>query len=387
MQIDLVGQVGHPRAGRRVDAAARIGHAVRVALGEGQPEVGGQALDPEQVAGAVERLDVVGSGLQRVDGVLAALGRDHAVLVAEGEHAPRLEGHDRIAAAAGAEQRRQRRVQERQRRRGGFHGPSRFIESPEGRCGCGVGQRQAAARLRRSRTPSQAGAGGGSSTQIRSSAVGVEFAQRRKEFVRRLVRIVGHGPAASARSLRGSGTVREYTASFTGLSPSICNAVFSRSARISRSRRARRVVRLERARRTRRAGMRQRPAPRRATASMRSRGICPGRSSTGRFAACSRRSRTRCRRRTSPPSSTSSDSPNSSTHVRGPRRADAAEAVGAGRGHAGHAMPPRRRAAARAPPGARGSAVRCCPARRPQPTPCRRTRHDHGQRAGPERRR
>jgi hypothetical protein len=72
-----------------------------------------------------------------------------------------------------------------------------------------------------------------------------------------------------------------------------------------------------------------------------------------------------------PPSSTCRRGRTPAAHARR-GGADAAEAVGAGRGHAGHAQRAPPRAAGPGPPGGRARAGRCWPARRRPPRPRRR---------------
>ena len=136
--------------------------------------------------------------------------------------------------------------------------------------------------------------------------------------------------------------------------------VGQRALGIRRSVASRRVVRLQRARGARRVARRRRPAAAPSSAlELRSRDSAPGRSSTGAAARAvddGRLDADRRRRRRRAPVSAVAELV---AHVRRGGRADAAEAVGAGRGHAGTPSAAQRRAAAPAPPDAPGSAGRC----------------------------
>ena len=246
----------------------------------------------------------------------------------------------------------------------------------------------AAARCSRSRTPSHSGVPGGVSTQISSTPCGVELAQHREQLRARLAGVVGHAPqqrrAASALRSDGArldGDVRARPR------PARRAPSAAPRASISRTLALRRVVRFQRAggARARRASVvpvAQRLAAGRLDLRARERARAQ---QHRRAAACSRRWSIRCRprrRRRRAPAGRRRTRP---AHARG-GRADAAEAVGAGR-RPGPRTPGcgAGRAAAPAPPDARGSAGRSvsCPPAAAAPTPAP-ARQDQRQRAGPE---
>ena len=216
-------------------------------------------------------------------------------------------------------------------------------------------------------------------------ALAVEFAQDRKQFVRRLLGPRRHAPVHDAGRHARTAPTGNIPPASAAPRRAPCSAVRSIAVGIRRSLAARRVVRGERARGARRVGVGRRAAARRRRPRCRSRVSTPGRSSTGRpreqstiadsmpmragAAVEHQQRRRRTRRRRAP-------------RV---RRADAAEAVRARRGDAGHAGARGRRAAGRARPDAPGSAGRSSPGRRRRRRPRPGARgDDHRQRPGPE---